>query len=243
MSLLQVVHEGKESKDEFKMPGAQMFNTSDENLTTDEVIYQPFPGFSNPDRWALLSCYEEAKGSGCFVKIHGLFPHRKLAENVGKAAMEQGYKTTCVVADTRSWLRFPINEVEKEVHVNEALKKAVGLEIEKNNSELERLRKRVKDSRGTSPTTAYGRYLQLVSESARELLASLDDDEKAAVNLREKFEEFRKKEIAQIENPPLDPVLAQHFKNRIKKESLQDKTMARQMHGGAGMGMPNILKN
>jgi len=238
--MLTPINETKEYKDDpGKMPGSHMYNVN-ENVTAEEVIYQPFPGFSNPDRWALLSCYEEKKNKGCFVKIHGLFPHRKLAENVGKAAMAQGYKSTCVVADTRSWMRFPIESVETEIHSNEALKQAVGIEIKKDNTELERLRKRVENSRGDSPTTAYGRYLQLVSESAREVLEALDEDK--SIDLKEKFESFRKKELAKIQHRPLDPVLEKHFRKKIAEASLQDKKMARAMHGGsAGMGMPSIM--
>ena len=234
--MLSTINENKSQMTE-KMPGSQIFNVR-ENVTVDDVLFQPFPQYQNPDRWALLSCFEEKKGGGCHVKIHGLFPHRQQAENVGRNAVENGYLSKCVVADTRSWLRFPIQSVESEVNVNAALKAAVGIEINRERSELDRLRTRVENSRKESPTTAYGRYLQLVSEGAKELIEALNEDE--AIDLQEKFEAFRKKELAKISNPPLPPELEQHFRKKIAAASLQDKQAARNMHS-AGMGMPSIM--
>ena len=237
--MLGTIGESKDYKHAPKeiMPGSRMLNVSEE-LTEEEVIYQPFPGYSNPDRWAVLSTYE-TKDGGAFVKIHGMFPHRQMAENVGKTAMAQGYRSNCVVADTRSWLKFPVEEVESEIHVNESLKRAVGIEIKKDRNELERLRARVKSSRDDNPTSAYGRYLQLVSSSAREIIDRLGKGEEKELDMRKKFEEFRAAEIAKIHHAPLDPLLQKHFKQKIRDASLQDKEAAKEVQR-VGMGMPSF---
>lgn len=219
-----------------KMPGTRFVET--EKLSADEVMYQLFPGYQNPDRWMVLSSYD-CKNGGSFVKVHGLFNHQKLAENVASTAMNQGYKSKVYVADSRSWLKFPVEGVQCEIHSNAELTKAIGVEIKKDNQEAEKLRRRVAASRGTTPTTAFGRFEQLVHSSAKELLQKLEDGDEKTINLRDKFERFREKELAKIPNPPLDPVLEQHFKKKIASASIQDKKQANAIQS-AGMGMPSF---
>lgn len=253
---MMTIDEKKESKhgndskvaSDFRMPGCRMFNVPDATTTAEDVMHTPFPGYQNPDRWALISCYDTKDKGSTFVKLHGNFNSRKMAENVGRSAMANGYPSKCLVVDTRAWMQFPVPSVETDIFVNEALKSAIGLELRKENEQMDKLRARVDASRTETPTTAFGRYEQLVAKTARELLEKLDTGDEKTIELKKKFETFRAKELAMIQQKPLDPVLANHFKKKIAAASMQDKTKARAMHGGGsmsgpasiGMGMPSF---
>lgn len=221
------------------LPGAKTFNLQ-EDLSPEEIIYQPFPTYSNPDRFALVSVYEsERKGENkTFVKIHGLFPDQKMAENIGKAAVGAGYRSNCLVCDTRQWLQFPIEKVETEVHVNKELENIIGMEIKKDQVEYDNMRKRVIASRNEKPTTAFGRFENLVKQTAVDLLNSLEDQEsKEVIDLKERFEKFKETEIANMPKHVMDEKLERHLRQKIRDASISDKGNMKKI---TGMGMPSM---
>ena len=217
------------------------------SATPAEAIRAYFPGHTNPDRFALVSSAFDKKENRVFVKIHGNFTTQGEAESVAANAMNGGYPLTIHVCDTRSWLPFPVVKTGKLVHANSRLEKVIGTVIQKENAEIDRMRERVENSRNTKPTTAFGRYKLLVLESAQKLIEGLKEEKKDGdlVDLKKKFEAFREKELAAMEQVPLDPVLANHFKSKIRQAANNDQKVyhsIRQAQGmtGPGMGLPSL---
>lgn len=213
------------------------------DLTAAQIVNQHFPNYVNPDRFGLFSSVFDEKSRKVYVKLHGSFTSQAQAESVAREAMQKGYQSNLSVCDTRSWLPFPPERHQKVTHVNSQLEKLTGVKIEKEEQELKKMKKRVMASKNTKPTTALGRYEALVMEGAQDIIDSLKD-EKTRVDLQDKFEKFKAKEIAKLksEQPKMDPILEQHYKEKAAQAAEQDKKMFNTLgNSSMGMGMPSGL--
>jgi hypothetical protein len=211
-------------------------------LTPEEALKTYFPGYTNPDRFAVISEAFDEKNRNVYIKIHGSFTNQAEAEAVSVNAMNNGYPITTTVCDTRSWLGFPIKKVGKLAHANTQLTKIIGSRIEKENAETEEMYKRVERSKQMKPTTAFGRYEQLVFDTAAKMIEDLKDEKgNVSVNLKERFENFRDKELKKLEHTPVDPVLREHFKQKILKAKQNEHKRLDDIKS-AGLGMPKLLE-
>ena len=211
-----------------------------ESKTAKEMMNQPFP-FQNNDRYVVVSVVEDKKNRVCFLKIHGQYPTQGQAESIATSAVKQGYSLRCLVADSAAWLPLPPDRIAKEVHVGDQLEKIVGKQIEEENASFDRMMKRRK--RATKATTAYERYMNLVNDSAEDMILKLRAG-KEREDLEKKFEEFRKREeeiaMKEAQSGQLNPSVQKFLNKKRELGQFTPSNERKQAEGKIGMGLPKF---
>jgi len=164
-------------------PSAYMENTQI-NLTPEQLMNKRFP-ITNPDRYAILSyLMDEKENKSVFVRIYGMYPTVKQAEEVIREAIAKGYTYfDMIIADTRSWLPFPPQRFERESQGNERLRGLLKEHITETKNEVLDLKKRVKDAK---PTTPFETYKDFIKKQAKVLIEKMDKGDKDYIAKLEK---------------------------------------------------------
>ena len=154
-----------------------MFNDTSINLTARQLMNKRYP-VPNPDRYAVIAYIpDDVKGSSkFFVRIFGLHPTMKAAEENVREAMSSGYVYfDLIIADTRSWLPFPPEKFETEKQGDEILEGLFSKKIKDSKQEVVDLKKRVRDAK---PTTPFESYKDFVVKEAKKLILAMEKNDK-----------------------------------------------------------------
>ena len=161
-------------------------------LSAKELMSKRYPNPS-PDRYAVIAYIpDDTKGSNkFFIRIYGLHPTQKAAEEDIRDAMQSGYSYfDLYVVDIRSWLPFPPSKIESNKQGDELLEQLFSKKIEDSKQEVLDLKQRVKDAK---PSTPFDAYKDFVVKEAKKLIAAMDKNDKNYIKkLEDDFRVYQK---------------------------------------------------
>ena len=166
-------------------------NDTSIRIDSKTLMSKPYP-IPNVDRYAVISYLPDPdpKSDKFYIRIYGLHPTVKMAEENIREAYASGYTYfDLIVVDTRSFIPFPPTRFESEKQGSELLGKIMDKHIERSKKEVTDLKTRVRESK---PTTPFQNYKEMVLAQAKKLIKSVEGDDKNYIEKMEKdFREYQ----------------------------------------------------
>lgn len=168
------------------------FNDSSINIDAKALMNRRYP-IANSDRYAVIAHLPDPdeKSNKFFIRIFSMHPTVKAAEAEIRAAYESSYTYfDLLVVDTRCWLPFPPEKFENERQGSELLAKIMDKQIQQSRKEVTDLKKRVRESK---PTTPFEEYKKMVINQAKKMIEAVEgkNGKEYVEKMKRDFEEYQ----------------------------------------------------